>query len=441
MNNNQRMELAGWVSKYALEKGATESAVSITRSRSVQVEVREQRLDTIRENTENSLTLMVYRDFKFSTHTTNNLNKAELESFISGAVEATAYLAPDPDRRLPDPSLYPADLTKNLEVFDPRQAEVSPEFRVQNALEAERRVRDVEGKANVVSASAGFGDNSNEGVRIHSNGFAGQWATTSFGISASLSIIDGTARPAGAASARTRFLNQLPSVGAIAEEASGNTLMQIGQGPIATGKYTMILDNRVAGNIIGRIFGPMSARNIHQKNSFLIEKLGAKIGSDLFTMTDDPFIPQGLGSRLFDGEGIAARQRVLVEKGVLKTYLIDNFFGRKLGLTPNGGSTSNIVFTLGSRNREQIIAAQERAILVNSFSGGNASATTGDFSFGISGHLIENGKITRAINEMNISGNLLELWHQLVETGNDPFRFSATQSPTLVFAEVIFSGL
>ncbi|HSV77249.1 MAG TPA: TldD/PmbA family protein [Bacteroidales bacterium] len=441
MNNNQRMELARWVSKYALEKGATESAVSISRSRSVQVDVREQRLDTIRENTENSLTLMIYRDFKFSTHTTNNLDRGQLEKFIAGAVEATSYLAPDPDRRLPDPSLYPTNLTKNLELLDPRQAEVTPEFRVQNAMEAEQLVRAVEGRANIASASAGFGDNLNEGVRVHSNGFAGEWSSTSFGLSASLSIIDGTARPAGGAFARTRFLNQLPSVREIAEEASRNTLMQIGQGPVETGKYTMLLDNRVAGNIIGRIFGPMSARNIHQKNSFLLNKLDSKIGSELFTITDDPFIPQGLGSRLFDGEGIAARRRVLIDKGVLKSYLIDNYFGRKLGLTPNGGSTSNIVFALGSRNSEQIIAAQERAILVNSFSGGNASALTGDFSFGISGHLIENGKITRAINEMNISGNLLDLWNQLVETGNDPFRFSATQSPTLVFADVIFSGL
>ncbi|HAJ99034.1 MAG TPA: TldD/PmbA family protein, partial [Bacteroidales bacterium] len=94
-----------------------------------------------------------------------------------------------------------------------------------------------------------------------------------------------------------------------------------------------------------------------------------------------------------------------------------------------------------TRNEEQIIAAQERAILITSFSGGNASVTTGDFSFGISGQYIENGKIVQPINEMNIAGNLLELWQQLVETGNDPFPFSPSQIPTLVFKDVVFSGL
>ena len=203
----------------------------------------------------------------------------------------------------------------------------------------------------------------------------------------------------------------------------------------------MILENRVAGNILGRMFAPMSARNIFQRNSFLIDKINSQIGSPLLTVIDDPLVPGGLASRLFDGEGIKATRRELIKNGVLNSYLIDNYFGRKLGITPNGGGTSNIFVELGQRNQQEIIANLENAILVTSFSGGNASVTTGDFSFGISGQYIENGKIVQAVNEMNIAGNLQTLWHQLAETGNDPFHFSPSQIPTLVFNDMVFSGL
>ncbi|HSV88814.1 MAG TPA: TldD/PmbA family protein [Bacteroidales bacterium] len=441
MNQKERINLAQWVANLALKKGATEAATAITRSRSVQVDIREQRLDIIRESTDNSLSLQIFRDNKFSTHSTNNLNRVQLEKFIGNAVDATAYLAPDPDRKLPDPSLYPTNLEIDLNLVDHGHGAVTPQFRIEKAMETEQLVRQLNGAAQLLSASSGFSDNELQGVRFHTNGFTGSWESTSYGLSASLSVLDGTARPAGSGFARTRFLDKLPSPETIASDAVSDTLRQLGQKPIQSGKYTMILENRVAGNILGRIFGPMSARNVYQRNSFLIDKINTQIGSPLLTIIDDPMIPGGLGSRLFDGEGIKAVRRELVKNGVLNSYLVDYYFGRKLGITPNGGSTSNILMELGSRNLQEIIAAQEKAILITSFSGGNASVTTGDFSFGFSGQYIENGKIVQPVNEMNISGNLLNLWQQLVETGNDPFLFSPSRIPTLVFNDVIFSGL
>ncbi|MFW5725909.1 MAG: TldD/PmbA family protein [Bacteroidota bacterium] len=439
MNNKERMELAQWASNFAIKKGATESAVSISRSRAVQVEVREQKLETIRESTENSLSLQIYRNNKYSGHSTNNLNKRELEKFITEAVEATQYLSPDPDRVLTDPSLYPSDMSTDLKLVDPSHSEVTPELRVQTAMETEQLVR--QGYDNILTASARFNDSTSEGVRVHSNGFAGEWANTFFGTSASLSIMDAGARPSGSFYAGQRFLDKLPPSQEVAQKTLEDTLMQIGQEKIASGRYTMILNNRIAGGMFWRLFQPMSARNIQQKNSFLDGMLNQQIASEHLTIIDDPLIVGGMASRYFDGEGIASKRRILVDKGVLKTYLIDNYYGRKLGLTPNGGSTSNVIMAYGTRDQKQIIAAQNKAILVTSFNGGNANATTGDFSFGISGQLIENGKIVKAINEMNITGNFKNLWNDLIETGNDPYPYSSMQSPTLVFNNVDFSGL
>ena len=441
MNNKQRIELAKWASNYARKRGASQAAVSISRSRSVEVEVREQGVETIKESTDNNLSLQVYRDKRFSSHSTNNLSKRQLEKFISEAVEATKYLAADDDRELTDPSLYPTDLSIDLGLVDPDYALLTPEQRIDRAMEVEKRVRDVNNSVEVLSATGRFSDSSSESVRVHSNGFAGETASTFFRTSASLSVLDNGSRPSGSFGMGSRFFDQLMSPEQIAEKAISDTLKQLGQAPAATGKYTLILDNMSVGNILYRLLSPLSARDIQQKNSFLIDRLNQSVASELLTITDNPLLKGGLASRLFDNEGIAAQQRTIIDKGVLKTYLIDNYYGRKLGLTPNGGSTSNLIMGLGSRSQEQLIASQSKAILVSSFTGGNANSTTGDFSFGISGQLIENGKIVRAVNEMNISGNLLTLFNNLVELGNDPYLFSSLQSPTMVFNDVDFSGL
>ncbi len=439
MNNTERMELAKWATSFAKKKGATEASVSISRSRSVQVEVREQKIETIRESTENGLSLQIYRDNKFSGHNTNNLNKRELERFISEAVEATKYLSPDEDRYLTDPSLYPTDISKDLGLNDPKHGEITPEFRVQRAMETEQVAR--QGHPDILSATARFNDSQSENVRVYSNGFEGQQSGTYFGTSASVTIRDGQSRPAGSFWAGNRFLNNLPSANRVGNQAVEDTIKQLGQTKIASGQYTMIVENRIAGNLLWRLFQPMSARAIQQKSSFLDGMLDKTIASEHLTIIDDPLIVGGLASRLFDHEGIAAQKRVMVDKGVLKAYYIDNYYGRKLNMTPNGGSTSNILLANGSRSPEQIIASMDRALLVTSFNGGNANSTTGDFSFGISGLLIEKGKVVKPVNEMNITGNAKVLWHNLTETANDPYPYSSLQSPTMVFEGVDFSGL
>lgn len=439
MDNKERMELAQWASDFAIKKGASQAAVAISRSRSVQVEVREQRLETIRESTENNLSLQIYRDNKYSGHSTNNLNKGQLEKFISEAVDATAYLSPDPDRELPDPSLYPADTSADLGLYDPAHAGVSPEFRVETAMQTEQLLR--QSYPELLSATARFSDNAVESVRVHSNGFSGEQRGTFFSTSASLSVLDGTGRPSGSFFAGGRFLSKLPNSDEVARKALEETLKQLGAEKIASGRYTMILENSIASSLLWRMFQPMSARNIQQKNSFLDGMLNQSIGSEHLTIIDDPTLVGGMASRHFDGEGIAARRRVLIDKGVLKSYLIDNYYGRKLGMTPNGGSTSNILMAYGNRNAQQIMEGTRKGILVTSFNGGNANSTTGDFSFGISGQLVENGKIVKAVNEMNISGNFKNLWNQLIETGNDPYPYSSAQTPTLAFRDVDFSGL
>ena len=203
----------------------------------------------------------------------------------------------------------------------------------------------------------------------------------------------------------------------------------------------MLVENRASGRLLSVFRWPMTARSIQQKSSFLDGMLDKKIASEKLTVIDDPSLQKGLGSRLFDGEGIAAKKRVMIEKGVLKNYFIDNYYGKKLGWNPTTASPSNVVFEYGSKSFDDLLKEIKKGIIINGFIGGNSNSTTGDFSFGIVGLYVENGQIVKPVNEMNISGNAKEVWNQLVEMGNDPYQYSSNLAPSMLFEGIQFSGI
>jgi PmbA protein len=203
----------------------------------------------------------------------------------------------------------------------------------------------------------------------------------------------------------------------------------------------MPTENRVAGRLVGALLGPLGGRALQQKQSFLEGQLGKTIGSKLLTVTDDPLIVRGFGSRLYDGDGIAAKKMPVFEAGVLKTYYIDVYYGRKLQVAPTTGSSSNLVIPPGKKSLAELLKDTKEAILVTGFLGGNSNSTTGDFSFGIQGFRVRKGERAEAIVEMNISGNQKDLWKKLSAIGSDPWPYSSVRTPSLVFDGIQIAGL
>jgi PmbA protein len=227
----------------------------------------------------------------------------------------------------------------------------------------------------------------------------------------------------------------------IGRRAVERTLARIGARKAATGTRTVVVDRRAAGRLVGAVAQALGAAALQQKRSFLEGKLGQRIASDVLTMTDDPFVKGGLGSRRHDAEGIAARRFPVVEKGVLGSYYVDWYYGRKLKLDPTTRSPSNLVFATGTKDRAALLADVKDGLLVTSFLGGNSNATTGDFSLGVQGFEIVNGRVAGPIGEMNVSGNHLELWKRLAAVGDDPFPCSSVRVPSLVFEGVMVAGV
>jgi PmbA protein len=440
MNTKEKMELAEWAMDYALKCGANQSAVGVSNSRDIEIEYRDKKLDKLKESTENSLGLQIYANQRYSAQSTSDLRKEELKKFIEEAVAAAKYLSEDKFRMLPDPQYYPTKLDLDLKLRDKAYDNIDSSLRVKMAAEIEKEAMAVSDQ--IISATASYNDSYYEVIRVHSNGFKGAYDGTAYSVGAEVTVKDKEGgRPEDWCFASTRFLNEIPSPEVLGKEAAKRALRKIGQQKMESGKYLTAVENRVSGRMLSVLSGAMSARSIQQKSSFLDGMLDKKIASEKLTVIDDPFIEKGLGSRLFDGEGLASKKRAFIEKGILKNYFVDTYYGKKLGWEPTTGSPANIIFEYGSKSLNEFIKDMKKGILINGFIGGNSNTTTGDFSFGIVGLYVENGEIVKPINEMNITGNAKDVWSQFVEMGNDPYQYSSYRTPSMLFADLQFSGI
>ena len=438
MTKEEKYSLAKWAMQHALDNGAEEVSVIISQSKGSNVDVREQKIDTLKEAIQSSLTIRLFVENKYSTHRTNRLDQKELARFIEQAIAATKYLSPDPFRSLPDPELYYRGEDKDLQTVDRTYDEIDPKTKVDLAFQIENEVFKKDER--IISVTASYSDSTSSRLMVTSNGFEGHTENSNFFVFASVSVDGGDARPSQGWMERAVFFDQLKK-SAIGTTALDRALKKIGQTKIASGKYHMIVENKTAARLLSPLLSALEGNNIQQKNSFLIDKLGTKVTSEKLTLTDDPFIVGGLGSSLFDSEGLAAKKRVIFDKGVLGTYFIDTYYGKKLDMAPTTGGTTNLVFETGSNDLETMIKSLNKGILVTGFNGGNTNGSTGDFSYGIDGFLIENGEIVKPVSEMNISGNMKTLWMKLAEVGNDPNLASSWQIPSLLFENIDFSGI
>jgi len=438
MTTQEKCNLVQWTIEFAMKLGAQEVAAAIAESGSSRIEIREQKIDRLEQATQQNLSIRLYVDRKFSEHSTNRLKKAELERFISEAVAATRYLSEDEFRTLPEYELCYKGGGPKLNTVDKNYTKIDPQRKIDLVYAVEKEVLGKDKR--IISVTASYADGMGGRIMAASNDFRGETANSYFSLGASVSVVGDGARPSSGWSESAIFLEKLTKSG-IGQTALKRALRKIGQRKIESARMPMIVENISAARLLSPMIAALSGSAIQQKNSFLIDKLNQQIASNVLTLIDDPFIPGGRASRLFDGEGLAARKMPVFDKGVVKNYYLDSYYAGKLGVNPSTGSTSNLILTPGARSLEELVASVGRGILVTGFNGGNSNGSTGDFSFGIDGFLIENGEIVQPVSEMNITGNMMGLWMNFAEAGTDFREDSAWRIPSLLFNEVDFSGI
>jgi PmbA protein len=422
----------------ARKAGADDGWAEADRSREVSIQVRDGKIEQVKEATSRSLSLRLWVDGRYSTHATTDLRDESLSAFVAEAVKMTRALQPDKHRVLPDPALYAGRYQGDLELIDPAILALDRDQRIAWCMEMNGRVV---GKPSVISATCSSGDGSSIGAAASTNGFSGAWESSSIGLYTEVNMQDaGDKRPAAWFGMSTRRLDDLMTAEAIADEALRRGRNRLGSVKGPTAKTRMLVDRHAAGMLIGRLLGPASGRAVQQKQSFWADRLGKVEVSPKLTIVDDPLIPRGLASRPFDGEGIAARKMAVIEAGALRTFYIDTYYGKKLGMAPTTGSPSNRVVTKGLLDQAGLVKLAGSGIHVTDWLGGNMDSTTGDFSFGAQGRLIEKGQLGDPVGEMNVTGNILELFRHLVDLGADVWPHSGVRTGSLLFDAVSFSG-
>jgi PmbA protein len=439
MISTQYKNLAQQIMAFAKQNGCSASRISIGSGTESSFGYRDTQLEQLQQSSSNQLSVALFVDGRYGSYSTNRMDKDEVEKFIKNAIDATRYLAEDANRTLPAANRYYTGADAPDTCYDNTLAQLPPDDKLNLAKATVEEVYNTHPR--IISVAADYYDSEWFSYLIDSNGFEGERAQTAIEISASVSLKgDGDARPESWWYDSTLFWDKLQKEG-IGKKALERALRKIGQEKIKSGKYTMVVDNMNIGNLLSPVISALSGGSLAQKDSFLIDKLGKKIAGTQLTLTDEPHIDRARGSRWFDNEGVATKRRAVIDNGVLQTYFIDTYNANRLKMEPTISGASLLTFRTGTKDLDGLVGSVGKGILVTGFNGGNSNSATGDFSFGVEGFLIENGKPVKPVSEMNVTGNLLTLWGNLAEVGNDPRTNASWRTPSLLFDDVSFSGL
>ncbi len=438
--DQELLKIAEQACALARRRGARQVAASVRRSRSAKLVIRDGLQEELKLAETRSLALRVYVDGRYGVHQTSALEPAALERFLAEAIELTRLLAPDPLRGLPERALCEGRSHADLGLVDPAYGSLTMALRKQRATALHDAARAAGGAA-IISVGAGVSDSLSDSVLVTSDGFADGERETSFGQWADVSVRDPSGkRPSDWDESSARRVAELEPPARTGERAAARALAQLGAKKIDSCKLPLIVENRAVSRLLSGLLAPLDGRQLDQKQSCFEGYLGKQVATPGFSLVDDPLLRGGWGSARFDWEGLTLRRRPLIEAGVLRDYLVDSYYAKKLKRAPSSSSTTNLVFPRGAQSLEGLCAAAGRAILVSEFIGGNSNSTTGDFSLGLRGFLVEGGKRAAPVAELNIAGNHRELWKTIQALGDDPYPHSAQLTPSVLFAAMPIAG-
>lgn len=434
-------EIAQDAVKHAQSLGAQQVKALLHRSNHVELQQRDGRLERCSEAAGLSLSISLLVNDRYSSHSSSDLRPRAIQAFIANAVAATRVLEPDPDRAmLPLDQMGSID-PELLDLDDPASFTREPDALRQEVRQLEQAVKD-RAPADLVSTTAHLWEYRGQSWTVFSNGFSAKDSATSFGYGADMTIREASGKlPEAHSFLSSTHLAELPPTDAVVADLLERSAMTRDTGPTKSGVYPMILDARAAGRILSALLAPLGGSALHEGRSVFHDSLGVRVGSPAFTLLDDPMIPRAGGSRSHDGDGLKALRRPVFERGVLRTFYLDVYHARKLGRAPTSARTGNLVMRPGLRNWRSIAAELPRAIRVTSFLGGNSNPSSGSFSFGIRGQLLEHGEVVGNLSEMNITGDLAGLISNFVVASDDLWTWSSVRVPSLIFDGVQFSGL
>lgn len=444
----------------ALEAGASAVQVTLDKAKTEIIALLDGEIDNIRQTGDRALTFKVFADGKYGVFSTNRLEAESVRELLKMAVENVRLLAPDKFRRLPDKDETAKDAIRGDEMelcwdgYDSVTAEqrldMARRVSVFNEFSTESTDRDWK----LVSEEVEYNNTLTDTYLTSSDRIGCRQIETSFEVCSNVTVEDNEGNKYSGLWWDYSISPEKVLASDCGHKAVMQAASQIGQVNVNGGKYRMVVSRRVSGRLVQPVLNALSGRAIQQKSSFLTDTLDKKIFSDGLTILDRPREKGKSGSILFDGEGRSCLDRDIIVNGVVKEYFINTYMSGKLGMPATSesanrpvvqpfvsektGAEGNIDLTL--LQEADVLALCGSGILVTDFNGGNCNSATGDFSYGVEGFVFENGEIKAPVSGMLITGNMKELWSNLLVAASDPMDGFSRQVPTLAFDDVTFSA-
>lgn len=441
-------ELAASIVRQACALGAHDAECTISEGEEFSAGVRMGEVESLKQASSRGAGLRILIGNHTGSSYTSDLSPAGLEQLARAALELAEVTTEDPFAGLPEASEL-GSIDRDLELYQADVEALATGDKIAMAKQAEGAAFATDSRI-TNSEGASFGTHLGMRAFANSRGFSGQYRTSY----CSLSAVP-VARQNGNMErdywySTARAFARLESPEYVGRRAAERVIRRLGAVKVETQRVPVIFEPRVARSLVGHVFGAVDGRGIYRKSSFLAGCLGRQIAGPNVTIVDDGAIPGLFGSSPFDDEGVPTRRTVVVENGILRSYLLNTYAARKLGLASTGNASrgitgnagvghGNIYLAAGVRTPEQLIGGVPNGFFVTELIGSGVNLSTGDYSCGAAGLWIRGGELAFAVSEVTIASTLQQMLLGLDAASDLEFRGSVA-SPTVLIQEMTVAG-
>ena len=449
MNENHLLELAQDVVRRALGAGATGAECTISEGEEFSVNLRMREIESLQEAGSRAAGLRILRGRHTGSSYTSDLTEDGIARMVKAAVELAEITTGDPHAGLPDQNAL-GPIEGDLRLYSEDVERLETPLKIDAAKRAEEAALSADPRI-VNSAGASFDTHLGRHVFANSLGFAGEYRTSYCGLGAVPVARDGESMERDSWSTIARDFAGLEPAEQVGRKAAARALRRLNPVKVSTKKVPVIFDQRMAGSLLGELFDAVHGMAVYREESFLAGKLGERVAAENLTVIDDGTIPALFGTSPFDDEGVPTRRTVVIERGVLRSYLMNSYAARKLGMKTTGNASrglsgnagighGNFFIEPGVQTPEQQIGGVADGFYVTELIGFGVNIVTGDYSRGATGLWIRGGELAFPVSEVTIAGNLKDMMMGLEAVGSDLEFRGSVASPTLKIGEMTVAG-
>jgi PmbA protein len=423
----------------AEQLGASAAEAGMSAEQGLSVTARLGEVETVERYQEQGLGLTVYFGQRKGSASTTDFSPSAIRETAEAACRIAKLASEDKFSGLPDASLLATGELPDLGLYHPWG--IDAEQAITLAIESEDSAR---GYAAEISNSEGATVSQYQSIRVLGNslGFLQGYPATRHSISCSVLGQRGESMQRDYWYSIARDALDLESAVEVGRKAGERTISRLGARSISTRKCLVLYSAEAASSLIRNFLGGISGGSLYRKSSFLLDSLGKQVFPEFIRIHEQPFLPKGLGSAVFDAEGVALKPREIVSNGVVCSYLLSCYSARKLGMetTANAGGVHNLTVDSGEKNLQGMLASMGTGLLVTELMGQGVNMVTGDYSRGASGFWVENGEIQFPVEEITIAGNLNDMLKNIVEVGNDVDLRGNIRTGSILVSEMTLAG-